>query len=669
MKLFIRRFLCIIFAGCFIFTVTACKDKKTQEEDMGNIVENIDELTIAETNYDLIKNGVSDYEILLPTDASPSEKTAAAELTEIFYNSSGYTLNTVTAIQSNGIYISIGNTPLYDESGLAMDASVLGNGGFIINRIGRNIVINATTESGKIYGVYTFCEKNLDYMYFFADEIRYVKNTDRKLLDFDITVVPSFDGRNVFSYDTHLDFKNAMRLRVNESINKDWPSNYGEGTMWSILNDQSIVQQIVPVKKYYDDHPEWFYLPDSMKGQDFSSMTDSEANAIAKENMQLCYTEGYYEDGEGSLFQTFVNNLIENYIAKEPEKTLFMIGMADNSRSCQCDRCLEDASKYKNSGVMMRFMNKVASAVDQWIKNESGTPNRKIYLVTFAYYKYMEPPVILKDSKWVPTDESVIANESICIRIAPLTDANYYWPLNDKLHNSALANYLAGWKEIANNFAIWDYRIFYNDCVVQYPYWNVIKRNLELYKDMNVIDVLCQGIYQTSGIPFSRLDDYVRARLMFNLNADIEKLTNNFIDAYYKDAAPFIREYIDFLRMHYETFIIPQSFTAGIYSTIMTSKYWPLETLQAMKRIFDQAYESIKHHDKETYELLKSRIDVESRFYRYAEIELYGSLFSSDELGKAIDDFEEANKINPLIQHAVRVDINEKIAEWRSRIK
>ena len=266
-------------------------------------------------------------------------------------------------------------------------------------------------------------------------------------------------------------------------------------------------------------------------------------------------------------------------------------------------------------------------------------------------------------------DKSVVAEDNVCIRIAPLINSNFYWTIDDADHNTFMRNNIAGWQQIASNFSIWDYRVYYHNVVAPYPYWNTVKTNLQVYKDMNVIDVYHQGIAQTSGVPFGRMDDYVRSRLLYNLDADVNALMNDFIDAYYKQAAPYIREYLAYLRTYYENHVVPAGYSGSVYTTVFTTEFWSLECLLSIKNIFDKAYESISGLPEEEYEKMKGRIDVESRFYRFGLLELYSSYFTKDEIAQMIDDWEQANVFNPLMQNEVRVDISTKVDEWKALLK
>lgn len=660
-----KRWKYILSVGLGIImavSAVAC-NKQSEDEHI-----NIDAYTVEYTDHPLFANGASQYKILIPADATESEKYAADELSMIFEQSTGKALPIVAEGEgSASSVISIGNTDAAEEAGITTSESTMGNGGFVIRTIDENLYIDSNTEAGKIYGALFFAEKNLGYMYYSEDEIKYTHYDKVMLGDFDLTYKPSFDGRNVYSYDTLYNSDNAVHLRVN-GVKYTWDKKYGEASMWSTLHDMSNVFQLLYVKDYYNDHPEWFYVAPQYQDTDFSQMTDNECYTIVQKYSQLCYTEGYYEDDEGGMFDTFVQNLI-GYIQNEPDAELFMLGMGDNEYFCDCERCQADVAKYKKSGVMMRFVNKVAKEINRWLKEESGTPDRKIYLAAFAYLTVMEPPVKYENRQPVPIDDSVVAEHNVCIRIAPLTNSNFYWAINDAEKNTYMNTCISGWKEISSNFSIWDYRVYYHNVVAPYPYWNTVKANLEVYKDMNVIDVYHQGIAQTSGVPFGRLDDYVRSRLLYNLDADVHQLANDFIDQYYKQAAPYIKEYIAFLRSYYENHVVPAGYNGSVYTTVFTTNFWSLECLLTIQNIFDKAYASIAELDGEEYEKMKGRIDVESRFYRFGLLELYSSYFTKDQLAQMIEDWKNANVFNPLLQNEVRVDIQTKVDEWEALLK
>ncbi len=676
---YLKNIMCLVLCMTTLFLSVACGKNNGDSSggnnssgggNGGNVQEafNLDEYVPSFLNVNLVANKTTDYTILLPQNSTSSEEYAASIIIDVIKNSTGATISTTKEGGSLPVkYISIGDTNAAKSAGIDVNSQELGMGGFVLKTVGNNIYVNSDTENGKINGSIILAEKNFGFMYYCEDEVLYVKADTVKVGSFDLTYRPSFDGRNAFSYDTVYNHQNASMLKVN-SLTSSWDEKYGEAGLWSTLHDMSNVFQLLYVKDYYNAHPEWFYINPAYANTDFTAMSDNDCYSIIQKQTQLCYTEGLYNDEVGGMFDTFVTNLKE-YVLNEPTASLFMLGMGDNEQFCNCDRCKEDIATYKRSGVMLRFVNKVAREIKRWLKEESGTPNREVNLVAFAYLTVMEPPVKYVNRQPQPIDETVVAEDNVCIRIAPLVNANFYWPINDKDHNTFMANNIDGWSKITSKFTIWDYRVYYHNVVAPYPYWNTIKTNLEIYKDMNVIDVYHQGIAQTSGVPFGRLDDYIRSRLLYNLEADVRKLTDDFINAYYKQAAPYIKEYIAFLQSYYATTMVDAGYSGSVYTNVFTTNFWSKEALLAIRAIFDKAYASIENLPEEEYEKMKGRIDVESRFYRFGLLELYSSSFTKAEIAVMIEEWEDANVFNPILQNEVRVDISTKVDEWKNLLK
>ncbi len=622
------------------------------------------------TFNNIFSNGKSDYSIVIKENYNEAEMYAAEELQNIIYKSTNVILPIHKDNEAFTNFISIGNTLQFDKSNIDKPTNELKNGGFTINSKETNYYINSNTNAGKIYGAYELASQLFGYEFYAIDEIKVNKINDLKFKDINIKTIPSFDGRNIFSKETILNSQTAVRYRAND-IKPSWDEKFGEASIWSSLDDTSNVHQLLNVRKYYNNNPSWFYLDSFAKenASKFESMSDTEFyNTYGNKHTQLCYSTLLYDETTNGMFNEYCTNL-KKYILDEPDKMLFMLGMADNELVCNCPKCSEEISKYTYSGLMMRFTNRIAKEIKRWLKDENGAnqPDRELYLVQFAYLTTMEPPTRLENGNYVPIDDSVVALDNVCIRIAPLTGSNFYYDINDTSKNAYMASALEGWKKITKNFTIWDYRLYFHYLVCPYPYFNTWKTNLEIYKEMNVLDVYHQG-YGLSNVPFQKMDDYVRSKLLYDLSLNPEDLMNDFINNYYKQAAPYIKEYITFLKNYYELVLVPKGYKGSVYNDIINVASWPLESLMQIKSIFDKAYmliNNLTNIEDEERETLKNRIDYESRFYRYALIDLYHGSFTKDELKIMIDEWEEANSIDPLTEYAVRESIDDKLKEWK----
>ena len=139
-----------------VFSATGCSfDEKPNHGDGSNS-------QISDTTIDLVKDGKSDYKILLSAQATETEKYASGELVSFFQQATGITLPVVTddtQVDKNGKYLSIGDTALFEQSGMKVPVSEVGDDGFKIQTYGNSVVMNGAKEGGKLYSVDDFMEE------------------------------------------------------------------------------------------------------------------------------------------------------------------------------------------------------------------------------------------------------------------------------------------------------------------------------------------------------------------------------------------------------------------------------------------------------------------------------------------------------------------------------
>ena len=108
----------------------------------------------------LFKNGSSSYTIVLPTEASKSERTAAKELQKYVKEISGATLKITEGRMSEGRNLYIGykkeapafrSVKQYDDE----------DEGFTYRKAGHDLIIYGGRHMGTLYGVFSFLENEL----------------------------------------------------------------------------------------------------------------------------------------------------------------------------------------------------------------------------------------------------------------------------------------------------------------------------------------------------------------------------------------------------------------------------------------------------------------------------------------------------------------------------
>jgi len=566
--------------------------------------------TIAQRSGTLYADGKTSYQILIPEAATEAERFAAQELTDIF-KLAGVTIATVTdaGIQpdSTAKYIALGNTVHFKALNRKLTQKEFKFDGFIIESFGETYIVKGVGDTGTCFGTYGFAEYAMGYRYYAEDE--YTVNSSAPNLEFHIKDIPTFFGRNAFSHDTTYHPDHGFRLRINGEFCHREPK-HGEGSPWSTLHDQSNALQIMDFHKYRDDHPEWFYVrPENYYGKP------------PRSNPQICFSKGMLSDSEGGFFDTFMHNLLENYIIPQKDKMFFMLGMSDTHDFCMCPDCQREVAKYTRSGVSMRFVNKVADAVEAW--RQENAPDRVIYLISFAYHTTFDAPVVFQNGKYIPVDESVVGRDNVIIQYAPI-DANYLYDLLDETHNEKSRRSLLGWSAVAKHLAVWDYRQDFHSVVFPYPSATSAQANNNIYRDLGVMDIFNQAQRFCPGSPFIDMDNFARARLHWNADEDYDQLTDEFRKAYYKDAEPWVTAYLNAILDFYPV-MVSRGWDAYTHRYAgHHSEYYTPEDLDSFKKILDKALDAAKQiADPAIREKVYNRVEVLTLWYKCVKLMVY----------------------------------------------
>lgn len=573
----------------------------------------------------LFRNGNTEYTILIPADASEAEQFAAQELTDIFARA-GVRIETrtdegLTADPANA-YIALGDTVYFRSLGMTLTQKEFKFDGFIIESVGRTYVVKGVGDTGTCFGTYGFAEYAMGYVYYAEDEICVADQA--RNLQFHIRDIPTFFGRNAFSHDTTYHPDHGFRLRVNgEFCSRQ--AKHGEGSPWSSLHDMSNALQILDYRKYWDAHPDWFYVRPENKG-----------GKPPRCHPQICFSRAMLPESEGGFHELFMKNLLNNYIIPEKDKMFFMLGMSDTWDFCPCRLCSKAVEKYTRSGLSMRFNNMVADEVEAW--RRENAPQREIYLVAFAYHTTFEAPVHKVGDRFVPVDESVVGRDNLIIQYAPI-QANYLYPLLDPVHNQKSRDAILGWAAIAKHLAVWDYRQDFRDILFPFPSLPSAQANNDIYADLGVMDVFNQAQRFCPGSPFIDMDNFARARIHWNRQEDFDELCDEFRRAYYKDAEPEVTEYLEAIK-EFWTALETRGYTGDPHWVITRRpNYNTPEELDRFEEILSRALaKAAAAKDPEIREKLRRRVEVLTLYYKVTRLSCFPFLKSEEEMLAVVAD-------------------------------
>ncbi len=586
------------------------------------------------------------YKLLLPEQASAVERFAADELDGIFRLCGLPAPRRVVRAGAGDTVISLGETSLKVQYGFTADPNY--GGGYNIRTADGHVFIYAPEPSGVINGAYGFAERVVGYRFYAMDEIRLEARAAYEVPELDVSDRPDFMGRRLDSYNLYHDPVYSLRLKQNAACQDDDP-RLGESTPWATLHDQSLAFQLVPRETYETE-------------------TYIEKGWWAEKGSQLCWTKALYD---AELYGLLRDRLIE-VVRREPDKKFYMLGQTDNRHYCECETCRRDYAKYGVSGVLLRLVNRLADDVKAFIAREQG--GREHYLCMFAYLQTVDPPVRTENGRLVPLDKSVIARDNVMIRIAPIESGVLYSHLDTRVNPFSAAAFI-GWRAVAKHFAIWDYGTDFSAYDIPYPDWDTFPENLRFFKEYGAVDLLTQLPAHTGGTEFYAMKMYVRARLMWDTSLDAGALTEEFIDAYYGPAAPYIREYLALLRAHYADLKENCAYAANIYVPLMQAVYWPFSLLEEIDGIFVRAFAAAaKEKDPARRAAVEKRLRCESLSYRLVRFDAYKHRFTLEEQTKNVDEFERDAAEAGLIAFSNgwkqgRGKLVDLIADHRKRLK
>ena len=596
------------------------------------------------TDTVMAKNGETDYKIVVPAAASDCVLYAASELNRYFTRSTGAQMEIVVdngaALDENAKYVSLGDTTM--AGGLTVTKAEVNLDGYKIARRGNTILIKAYEDRGVMYGVYEFLHRGFGYECYAVDEIALDVKPTAYLPDLDFTDAPSFEGRFL---DGPLDYNQELQAKLRMK-DMGLSSRYGGSATdeWMGMHCESFLHIVdyADYEAYYAEH-----YPDVAK-EDYRYEWFSNASGS---RLQWCLTNSV-------LLDVATENL-KKIITEHPEGIYVNIAEEDMGVMCNCERtgesffglsCRDSRVKYGVSGTLIRFVNELIKRIEPW--REQNYPDRDLKYVTFVYHQSINAPVKeqKENGKYVPIDETVVPHEKLYVRYAPIQRC-YYHNLLDKTCsiNKRYAENYEKWTDLTDRLMTWEYRTNFSAYYQFFDNFGTMQdETIRYYKD-GVVNMMLQYTTGSGLASMSDLNVYLNSKILWNVYADQEKLIDDFMNAFYKTGAPYVKEYLNLMRSHLAAVNVEQAgnFHMGMYSTdtpsYQTAKTWSRAVLEKALDLLGKAsatYDEIE--DPEQRERLKNRVLRESVCVRYIVLSNYESYYNiySPDYDKAIDEWE-----------------------------
>jgi hypothetical protein len=453
----------------------------------------------------LASNGKSPYQIVLATNAIPSERYAAEELQRYVAKMTGARLPIITDTERAGSNeILLGNNAHLQKLGVKIDFDKLGPEGFTLRTDRNNLIIGGGRPRGTLYGVYTMLEEKMGVRWF-APELEVVPQTNRITLpSLNETRVPALQYREVFWTEIMRNADFAARHRLNGEHYQLTEKHGGRAAVYFPFVHS--FDSLIP-PDLYTNHPEYFPL---IKGRRVNGYVQRCLSNL--EVVQLAIAR------------------VRQWIKEHPDATIISVSQNDTGEWCQCEQCKAlDDKEGSPAASLLRFVNAIAEDI------ERDDPN--IRIDTLAYQYTRKPPATLR-----PRRNVIIRLCSIeCCFAHPLATCS-----SDE--NRRFREDIAAWQPVAPALFIWDYTPNFAHYQQPFPNFDALQPNVRFFVQHGVKGLFEEGNYSSGGGgEMGPLRAYLLAELLWSPDTDLQKRTEEFLAAYYGQAAPKLRAYLQLL--------------------------------------------------------------------------------------------------------------------------
>ena len=562
---------------------------------------------IEKTDGYFLKDGKTDYKLLLPDSADDNIEFAAQDFNHFLKEATGVELPVLydgKADVDNGKYISLGDTKLFAKSGITADKS-LTTSGFILKSKNDDILVAAYSSKSIIYGMQELLKYFINWEYFGTDCYRYNKNVkDIKLCNFDVREVADFEFRYTNDGYTRSDPALLKRARM------EYLYDFMGGPDGQIGHNNIFY---LPLSLYYDEHPKWY----------------------SEDKLNLSYVANGDERELELMIEAFSEKMFD--IFRNSSEPLIMCTIYDSSAFDKCDAQKELAKKYNgsNAASIVLFLNAVNKKVKAWLASDDGKQyEREYYIVFLAYMPTEKAPAYVDDNGKVTLINGLKCDPEVVVQYAPI-----YQDFTHSIYeeeNKFYLNNLKAWSAVSENMFVWNYSIYYPDYFVFYDNFSGIQDGFKACRDLGVKWIYHEG-GASGNAPASswyRLKLYLEMKLGWNASLSVSKLMNDWFEAQYGPVAENMKELFLAMREHIENLKNKEvgnddenydgrfSSSAGL---LKDRKFWPQANLENWLTRANEAETILsgKNLEQETFNTIKKHIAVERLAIYYMLVELY----------------------------------------------
>ena len=417
-----------------------------------------------------------------------------------------------------------------------------GYGGFVLRADSGSITIAGQSRHGVGCGTYRFLEEQG--CRFFAYACKTIpKKTDRVIPVCDLADKPFFEGPRFRGWYWNYAQSSLERgAPAHAETKEEFERLFEKGLSWGWT--EHTAGYLVPKKIHHDEHPEYYAL----RGDGKRMPKDTGDFRVI-----ICTTHP-------DVLRISAERTLR-WIGLQSDRKFFNISQGDDHTWCRCQRCLAlDYEEGNHSDRMLYWVNHIAREVAKKYPDKT--------LVTYAYGPTQRAPVKVKPVKNVVIAYCAWPNKGSC----PCGIRDF-----DAPENVVARTQILDWLKVApGQVGLYDYnagsRLTLNGMA-----WKV---------KWCAAHGMCGFHYCGGNKMFESMFRYVHGHLNWNPLLEVNRLKNDFITAFYGQAAPCVRELFDLIYDRLEYGDYDAEMGAGGYPP---GRFYDREFVDRAFALFDRA--------------------------------------------------------------------------------
>lgn len=595
----------------------------------------------AETDYYIIKDGRCPYAVVLPESPQGMEKPAAEELAGCLLKITGEEVPVVSekdeAFLKGRKVLAVGDTKLAENNGITLTEKRYGSRGFTVKEKDGNVFLLGNGTPGTMNAVCEFLHLQFGYEPYsgympLLDEISLDTDIkDRKLLKLDLCENPDFE---FVETSCHFNGEAARRMRFSVSYNDVFVNSRRQG--WGHNTFRYVRPDVYNDPEKPDTyHPKWFTANGSQLH--YTAHGDDEELRLLQDRVFKEITADIEAEFSAGHYYEYVSFFHEDSHGRgvwaKSDRPFGHEGM---------DSVVSLRDTYGNAypaAMQLKFINPIADRLKAYMDEKWG--GRKMNITVFAYQDTEAPPVVKKEGKYVPVDESVRARPNVNIMLAPI-----YGDYIRDYDEAGISELFEAWSAIADELSLYCYNYYHANSMIYFDGAYSLQSLYRAAKKINTVWLYNESPYQKCCNPFGNLRLYLTSKLGWDTELDVNGLTDAFFENYFKAASGHMREYFEMLRTHTAYLKNHMNLDGLVFSVRPDAEtYWPLGLLKQFTKMIERAYddlEPLKKTSPELYRRLYDRVLNESLMPRFLLLKNYAKEAYGDdaEFNEAVASFK-----------------------------